>query len=279
MYHPEDTGDPEDPNEEFIELSNIGLEDINLNLVRFTEGVHFTFPNINLLPKEHILVVHKRSAFDAAYPDFSGLVAGEYTGRLDNGGEHIRLEDATEKPILDFKYDDAWRDITDGDGYSLTVIDPNDVVFSGSEEGLVAHWEFDEGEGTTAADSSGTNHGTILGDPTWTAGMVGAALSFEGGGDAVSVDSIAPLTGSNVTVQMWVRAVGVARVWNPIMTQHDPNGNGYYLYIYGNKPNFSLNDHGRPYPTNGATSPAQTTAATSGSTWTVKSRPVSPRQA
>ncbi|MHC4497728.1 MAG: FN3 associated domain-containing protein, partial [Planctomycetota bacterium] len=37
MYHPQDTGDPNnDPNAEFIELKNIGPETINLSLARFT---------------------------------------------------------------------------------------------------------------------------------------------------------------------------------------------------------------------------------------------------
>jgi len=40
MYHPQDTNNPDDPNAEFIELKNIGLETtINLSLVRFTEGI------------------------------------------------------------------------------------------------------------------------------------------------------------------------------------------------------------------------------------------------
>ncbi|MHC4642514.1 MAG: chitobiase/beta-hexosaminidase C-terminal domain-containing protein [Planctomycetota bacterium] len=34
MYHPKDTGNPSDPNKEFIELKNIGIDTLNLNLVR-----------------------------------------------------------------------------------------------------------------------------------------------------------------------------------------------------------------------------------------------------
>ncbi|NIP52874.1 MAG: hypothetical protein GWN67_03230, partial [Phycisphaerae bacterium] len=36
MYHPKYTGDPNDPNTEFIELKNIGPGTLNLNLVEFT---------------------------------------------------------------------------------------------------------------------------------------------------------------------------------------------------------------------------------------------------
>ena len=46
MYHPQDTNDPNDPNKEYIELKNIGSGTINLNLVNFDKGIHFTFgPN------------------------------------------------------------------------------------------------------------------------------------------------------------------------------------------------------------------------------------------
>ncbi len=122
MYHPEDTGDPEDPNTEYIELQNIGPRAINLNLVRFTDGVYFTFGDIDLEAGEYILVVAKLSAFEAKYG--TGFnIAGEYSGRLDNGGEKIRLEDAAGAIIHDFRYRDGWYDLTNGLGFSLTTID------------------------------------------------------------------------------------------------------------------------------------------------------------
>src|SRR5688572_6099189 len=35
--------------------------------------------------------------------------------------------------------------------------------------GLIAHYTFDEGSGTTATDSAGSNTGTLTNGPTWTA--------------------------------------------------------------------------------------------------------------
>jgi hypothetical protein len=52
MYHPRNTGNINDPNEEFIELKNIGPDTLNLNQVRFTEGIHFTFPDMELGSKK-----------------------------------------------------------------------------------------------------------------------------------------------------------------------------------------------------------------------------------
>jgi len=123
MYHPQATADANDPNEEFIELTNIGAETINLNLVHFTEGVDFTFPSLDLAPAERAVVVQDRSAFESRYGG-RARVAGQYSGRLDNAGERIRLEDAAGRTILDFSYQDDWRSVADGKGFSLTIIDP-----------------------------------------------------------------------------------------------------------------------------------------------------------
>jgi len=124
MFHPRDTGDPNDPNEEFIELKNIGGESVNLNLVRFSNGIDFTFGDIELAAGGLVVIVRDRVAFEAQYPAFSGVIAGEYSGSLDNGGEEIDLEDALGAEIHDFDYNDDWRPHTDGDGFSLTIIDP-----------------------------------------------------------------------------------------------------------------------------------------------------------
>jgi len=123
MYH------PQEPNEEFIELTNIGTESINLNLVRFTDGVDFVLPNLDLAPGEYTVIVRDTDAFAARYQfgrqAVSVRVAGQYSGRLDNAGERIRIEDAAGRTILDFDYKDGWRSLTDGGGFSLTAVNPN----------------------------------------------------------------------------------------------------------------------------------------------------------
>ncbi len=122
MYHPQDANDP---SKEFIELMNIGPQALNLNLVQFTEGIQFTFPDIELPPDAFVVVVKDLVAFQTQYG--TGInVAGQYTGGLENAGERIRLADALCQTILDFKYSDGWRDITDGNGFSLTIINPAD---------------------------------------------------------------------------------------------------------------------------------------------------------
>ncbi|MCP4607254.1 MAG: hypothetical protein GY845_00875 [Planctomycetes bacterium] len=114
---------PTDPNTEYVELQNIGTETINLNLVKFINGIDFTFPNIELAPNEYVVVVQDREAFETRYGTALNI-AGDYSGSLNNGGERIELEDAIGQTILDFDFKDGWRSITDGDGFSLTIIDP-----------------------------------------------------------------------------------------------------------------------------------------------------------
>jgi len=123
MYHPADTGNPNDPNTEYIELTNIGTEPINLNLVRFTNGIDFTFPNTDLSPGGYCIVVKDIAAFQAKYGS-TPPIAGQYSGSLANDGERIELADAIGRTIHSFRYEDDWYDRTDGEGYSLTIIDP-----------------------------------------------------------------------------------------------------------------------------------------------------------
>jgi hypothetical protein len=123
MYNPQDTNEPNDPNEEFIELKNIGSETINLNLVHFTNGIDFTFPSVELEAGEYILVVKDTEAFAAQY-GIGYQIAGQYSGSLNNAGERIELEDAAGQTIHNFRYRDGWYDITDGMGFSLTIKDP-----------------------------------------------------------------------------------------------------------------------------------------------------------
>jgi hypothetical protein len=125
MYKPQDTGDMNDGDTEYVELKNIGTSTINLNLAKFDKGIDFTFEPNTLSAGQYIVVVKNKPAFEAKYGT-GRYIAGQYTGSLDNGGERIRLLDAVGGTILDFNYNDSWRNITDVNGFSLTIINPAD---------------------------------------------------------------------------------------------------------------------------------------------------------
>ena len=72
--------------------------------------------------------------------------------------------------------------------------------------GLVAYWPFEEGSGGSTADASGSGHGgTLVNGPTWSPGMHGNALLFDGVDDYVSAGSF-DVAGSALTLAAWVRA-------------------------------------------------------------------------
>jgi CotH kinase protein/Lamin Tail Domain/Fn3 associated len=125
MYHPSDMDGTDDPGTEYIELTNVGTETIDLKLVRFADGLDFIFPSFELVPGGYCLAVGDIAAFEAKYGP--GLpVAGRYSGQLANGGEKIEVVDALGATIQRFAYKDGWYDATDGGGFSLTIIDPAD---------------------------------------------------------------------------------------------------------------------------------------------------------
>ena len=94
---------------------------MQLSGVQFTKGVTFTFGNVILQPGQRILVVKDLNAFALRYG--SGYnIAGVYSGKFDNSGELVRLENAS-GVIQEFTYDDsgAWPGRADGKGSSLEV--------------------------------------------------------------------------------------------------------------------------------------------------------------
>lgn len=120
MYHP-----AADPNSEFIELQNISDQAIELEGVRFTNGIDFVFSQKTLVPGQYTVVVADRNVFESRYGTQID-VAGEYTGKLDNGNEQLVLQLAKplDAAVLRFEYKDGWYPSTDGGGHSLVMIDP-----------------------------------------------------------------------------------------------------------------------------------------------------------
>ncbi len=110
---------------EFVELLNTGTDPLMLEGVAFTDGIDFTFGDTTLAGGERILVVGDQTAFESRYgPEHA--IAGEFdSGRLNNGGETVRLEDPNGNVVLEFTYrdDNSWPRRADGIGSSLEVID------------------------------------------------------------------------------------------------------------------------------------------------------------
>jgi len=120
MYHA-----PGGSTYDYIELYNISDTTLDLNGVRLTEGIEFTFPQMTLDPGQYVVVDSNITDFQSRY-GAGATIAGQYSGNLSNAGEDIvlKLPVPLEAAILRFRYSDMWYPTTDGSGDSLTIRDP-----------------------------------------------------------------------------------------------------------------------------------------------------------
>ncbi|MFC1757981.1 chitobiase/beta-hexosaminidase C-terminal domain-containing protein [Planctomycetota bacterium] len=116
---------------EFVEIVNVSSQAISLYNVSLAqesvggniEGIGFDFREgqiFDLAPSERVVVVEDADAFYARYGS-DIPVAGEWSGRLSNGGETVRLV-LGDTVIHEVEYDDDWFADTDGAGYSLQLV-------------------------------------------------------------------------------------------------------------------------------------------------------------
>ena len=101
--------------------------------------------------------------------------------------------------------------------------------------GLVAAYSFNEGSGTTVADSSGNNNNGTLTAATWTtAGKFGNALSFNGTSACVTVPSAPSLQlTTGMTLEAWVFPTSTPTGWRAVI---DKTVDGYYLMASSQNP-------------------------------------------
>ena len=125
MYNPPDVGVTSGDEFEFLELKNTGSTTLDLSGAFFS-GITFTFSNGTLLaPNQFFVLGRNASQLQSKYPGL--VVHGVYTGKLDNGGERIRLNHALGAEILSVTYNDRapWPIAPDGHGFSLVPRSPN----------------------------------------------------------------------------------------------------------------------------------------------------------
>jgi len=148
---------------EFIELLNVShTNTLDLSHVRFAKGIDFTFPlGASLSPGERLLVVLNRTAFLASQGQTNIPIAGEFqSGRLDNSGETLRIEDASGQVIQEFNYSGSapWPTEADGAGYSLALIAPE----THPDPANPASWR---GSAGTGGNPGGTDQLSFIGSP------------------------------------------------------------------------------------------------------------------
>jgi CotH kinase protein/Lamin Tail Domain/Chitobiase/beta-hexosaminidase C-terminal domain/Immunoglobulin domain/Bacterial TSP3 repeat len=126
MYNPPAAGLVDGDEYEFLELKNSGTNTLNLSGLRFVDGITFVFTlGTTLGPGQFFVIVRNPEQFAARYPGVP--ISGVYGGRLDNGGENLRLVQFLGSTLLSVTYDDRapWAVTPDGHGFSLVPVDPN----------------------------------------------------------------------------------------------------------------------------------------------------------
>ena len=118
MYHPVVESDEL----EFIELYNNRAVFEDITGYEFTNGINYLFDTETIIgPKEYLIVAQNPAALEAAY----GIsdVKGPFTGRLNNDGERIELNNANGEIIISLRYNDEmpWPVSPDGAGHSLIL--------------------------------------------------------------------------------------------------------------------------------------------------------------
>ncbi|WP_211461177.1 LamG-like jellyroll fold domain-containing protein [Collimonas silvisoli] len=95
--------------------------------------------------------------------------------------------------------------------YVVTAVTPSGVSAASNEVAaitavqLLTYLAFDDGSGTTAADSSRQGHiGTLVGGATWASGKKGGAVSLNGSNGYVSLPADIVADVSDITIAAWV---------------------------------------------------------------------------
>ena len=107
------------------------------------------------------------------------------------------------------------------------------TLVAGVNQGLISHWKFDEGAGSIAYDSAGTNDGTIYG-ATWATGQFGGALSFDGTDDCVDIPDadVFDFGNGDLTICVWYKTNDTVDRHGPFLIDFRQNDNDPHIEIY-----------------------------------------------
>jgi len=150
MYHPSaptpseiSTGFLDEDAFEFIELMNIGSNEVDLGGAQFTSGINYALPATIIPVSGRVLIARNRAGFLSRHPGIAAmLLPGEYgiadTNKLSNGGELLVLVDPSSHDIRRFTYDDTlpWPTSTDGAGFSMVLI----AADTNPDHALATNW-------------------------------------------------------------------------------------------------------------------------------------------
>ncbi|MDA7864228.1 lamin tail domain-containing protein [Akkermansiaceae bacterium] len=114
---------------EFLRIENTGNMTIDLSDVRFTSGISYDFSSsqiITIAPQGIAILVSNLDAFRFRFGNsFDSFIAGQYSSKLANGGELLRIVGIDDSVIHEFTYstESPWPDLSASDGHSILIKD------------------------------------------------------------------------------------------------------------------------------------------------------------
>ena len=142
--------------------------------------------SLEVVPSSMSLAVQESAQFESVLRDkFGNVVAGTPNWTVIAGGGSIDPSGLFTAGTVKGSFADT--------AMAFLLTDTGDLIAAAASvtvtaEGLIAHWSFDEGSGSTANDSSGNgNTGTLVNSPAWVDGKLGKALDFSGSNEYVLI--------------------------------------------------------------------------------------------
>ncbi|GAA2979684.1 signal peptidase I [Actinokineospora diospyrosa] len=112
--------------------------------------------------------------------------------------------------------------------------------YNAPTNGPYTYWRFDDASGIAASDSSGgANSGTLINGPTWSTGLTGSAVTFDGVNDRVVSTGPSANTDTSFSVSVWVRT-STASSTAVALSQAGNTHNAWYIYTQSGKWRFGL---------------------------------------
>jgi hypothetical protein len=120
--------------------------------------------------------------------------------------------------------------------FAITFLGPIILVVAALAQnngGLIGWWRFDEGGGATTLDSATQTRDQILNAHSWTQGVSGQALKFDGFTTVIrrAPDSAPTSSKGEITINAWVVLFSYPWNWVPIVDHEKEWREGYYFGI------------------------------------------------
>ncbi len=123
----------------------------------------------------------------------------------------------------------------DGSGSDETEPDPGTPGLDG-----ITYYPFSEGSGTTTADQVGDNDADLVGGTTWTEGVDGTAIGFDGDGQYADTGASIFDTSGSYSVSSWVKLDEAGDRFQTAISQDGNDASGFFLQYSGQDERFAF---------------------------------------